>query len=190
MWCDHSRSSTIPSLQLRGYKFCSIYSRVLSAWARFKHWQNSQDNRYNMTTWINFHFHTHVPKRYGESYEKNGHCNANPFLKWIVKTQWLIEDNRDILSGLGIHSAKKWHFGYLWWSWDEKLFSDVWTGQNRVQFVEIPTHQVYQLPMNISDLLCDAGKVFTRHRLDNPVNQLGMIMDDLLWFCENRRSYL
>ena len=99
-------------------------------------------------------------------------CNANPFSKWIVKTQWLLEDNRYILSWLGIHSAKKWHFGSLWWSWDEKLFSDVWTGQNRVQFVEIPTHQVYQLPINISDLLCGAGKVFTRHRLDNPVNHL------------------
>ena len=108
-------------------------------------------------------------RRYGKSFEKNGHCNANPFLKWIVKTQWLLEDNRYILSWLGIHSAKKWHFGSLWWSWDEKLFSDVWTGQNRVQFVEIPTHQVYQLPINISDQLCGAGKVFTRHRLDNPV---------------------
>ena len=111
-------------------------------------------------------------RRYGKSFEKKRHCNANPFLKWIVKTQWLLEDNRYILSWLGIHSAKKWHFGSLWWSWDEKLFSDVWTGQNRVQFVEIPTHQVYQLPINISDLLCGAGKVFTRHRLDNPVNHL------------------
>ena len=34
-----TRSSTIPILQLRGFKFCSIYSRVLSAWARFKHWR-------------------------------------------------------------------------------------------------------------------------------------------------------
>ena len=36
-------------------------------------------------------------RRYGKSFEKNGHCNANPFLKWIVKTQWLLKDNRYVL---------------------------------------------------------------------------------------------
>ena len=43
-----TRSSTIPLLQLRGFKFCSIYSRVLSAWARFKHWFLCAFGAYNM----------------------------------------------------------------------------------------------------------------------------------------------
>ena len=58
-----TRSSTIPLLQLRGYKFCSIYSRVLSAWARFKHWQNSQETRYNMTDWIRLSLSQTCPKK-------------------------------------------------------------------------------------------------------------------------------